>query len=79
VVSRTLRSKVEELNDKLREIQKSIRYFERKYGMKTAEFYGKFIRGEAGDAMDFFDCWKALKELNDELTEERSALLANFS
>lgn len=43
--------------------------------MKTAEFYGKFTRGEAGDEPDFFE-WKALKELNDELTEERSALLA---
>ena len=75
VVARTLRSKVEELNHKLQEIQKSIGYFERKYGMKTAEFYGTFTRGEAGDAMDFFE-WKALKELNDELTEERSALLA---
>jgi hypothetical protein len=75
VVARTLRSKVEELNHKLQEIQESIRYFERKYGMKTAEFYGKFTRGEAGDELDFFE-WKALKELNDELTEERSALLA---
>jgi hypothetical protein len=68
-------SKVEELNHKLQEIQESIRYFEHNYGMKTAEFYGKFIRGEAGDATDFFE-WKARKELNDELTEERSALLA---
>jgi hypothetical protein len=75
VVARTLRAKVEELNSKLREIEVSIRNFERKYGMKTVDFYDKFKRGEAGDAMDFFE-WKALKELNDELTEERNALLA---
>jgi len=75
VVARTLRAKIAELNNKLREIEESIRYFERKYGMKTADFYDKFKRGEAGDAMDFFE-WKALKELNDELTEERNALLA---
>lgn len=75
VVSRTLKAKVAELNNKLREIEESIRYFERKYGMKTADFYDKFKRGAAGDDMDFFE-WKALKELNDELTEERNALLA---
>ncbi len=75
VVARTLRAKVEELNSTLREIEESIRYFERKYGMKTADFYDKFKRGEAGDDMDFFE-WKALKELNDELRKERNALLA---
>ena len=66
VVARTLKAKVAELNNKLREIEESIRYFERKYGMKTADFYDKFKHGAAGDAMDFFE-WKALKELNDEL------------
>jgi hypothetical protein len=74
VVARTLRSKVEEINHTLAEIQHSITYFERKYGMKTEEFYDKFIRGEAGDDMDFFE-WKAAKELSDELEAERKVLL----
>lgn len=74
VVMRTLRSKVEEINRKLTEIQDSLDYFERKYGMKTEEFYRKFIHGEAGDDMDFFE-WKALKELREELDEERQVLL----
>lgn len=74
VVARTLRSKVEEINHTLTEIQHSITYFEHKYGMKTEDFYEKFIRGEAGDDMDFFE-WKAMKELSDELEEERKVLL----
>ena len=74
VVARTLRSKVEEINQTLTEIQHSITYFERKYGMTTEDFYEKFIRGEVGDDMDFFE-WKAVKELSDELEEERKVLL----
>ena len=33
-------------------------YFEKKYGMKTEEFYKKFLAGSLGDDMDFFE-WKA--------------------
>jgi len=74
VVVRTLRSRVEEINHKLTEIHDSINYFERKYGKKTEEFYEGFVGGAAGDDMDFFE-WKALKELDDELKEERKVLL----
>ena len=71
VVIRTLRSRVEEINHKLKDIHDSMNYFERKYGMKTDEFYEKFVNGAVGDDMDFFE-WKALKEINDELKEEKS-------
>ncbi len=37
-VIRTLKSKVEEINQKLNDIYASMRYFEKKYGMKTEEF-----------------------------------------
>jgi len=73
-VIRTLRSKIEEINQKLIDTRKNIRYFEKKYGMKTEEFYEKFQAGELGDDMDFFE-WKALKEIYDELNEERRVLL----
>ncbi len=49
-------------------------YFERKYGMKTEEFYEKFVSGAAGDDIDFFE-WKALKEISDELKEEKKVLI----
>ena len=74
VIIRTLRSRVEEINHKLKDIHDSMNNFERKYGMKTDEFYGKFVTGEVGDDMDFFE-WKALKEINDELKEEKKVLI----
>ncbi len=74
VVIRTLRSRVEEINHKLGDISNSMNYFERKYGMKTEEFYEKFVSGALGDEMDFFE-WKALKEINDELKEEKRVLI----
>lgn len=41
VVIRTLRSRVEEINQKLNDIYENMRYFERKYGMETEEFHKK--------------------------------------
>lgn len=74
VVIRTLRSRVEEINQKLKDIYENMSYFERKYGMKTEEFYEKFVNEALGDEMDFFE-WKASKELHDELKEEKSVLV----
>lgn len=72
-VIRTLKSKIEEINQKLNDIYSSMRYFEKKYGMKTEEFYKKFTSGSLGDDMDFFE-WKASAELYDELKEEKKVL-----
>lgn len=46
----------------MQEIQKNISYFE------------KFLNGELGDDMDFFE-WKAAKEVYDELEKEKKLLL----
>ncbi|MCZ7372988.1 MAG: hypothetical protein O8C60_04935 [Candidatus Methanoperedens sp.] len=73
-VIRTLKSRIEEINQKLNDIQESIRYFEKKYGMKTEEFYKKFVSGALGDDMDFFE-WKASYEIFNELKEEKRALI----
>jgi len=48
VVSRTIKSRIEEINQKLTDLCKSTKYFEKKYGMKTEEFYKKFLRGHLG-------------------------------
>ncbi|KAF5412707.1 MAG: hypothetical protein C5S38_07990 [Candidatus Methanophagaceae archaeon] len=74
VVTRTLRFRVEEIKQKLTDIYENLNYFERKYGMKTAEFYTKFVSGALGDDMDFFE-WKASKEIYDELKEEKRVLV----
>lgn len=73
-VKRTLKSRIEEINQKSNDIYESIKYFEKKYGMKTEEFYKKFVRGDLGDDMDFFE-WKASWEIFSELTTEKRALI----
>jgi hypothetical protein len=73
-VIRTLKSRIEEINQKSNDIYESIKYFEKKYGMKTEEFYKKFVRGELGDDMDFFE-WKASSEIYNELRNEKRALI----
>jgi hypothetical protein len=74
VVIRTLRSRVEEINQKLNDSYENMRYFEKKYGMETEEFYKEFLSGALGDDMDFFE-WKASKEIYDELKEEKRLLI----
>ncbi len=63
VVIRTLKSRIEEINQKLNDIYASMKYFEKKYGMKTEEFHKKFLSGTLGDDMDFFK-WKASPRLS---------------
>ncbi len=58
VVIRTLRSRVEEINHKLKDIHESMNYFERKYDIKTDDFYEKFVSGAVGDDMAFFEWGK---------------------
>ena len=74
VVTRTLKSRVEEINQKLSDLCENMKYFEKKYGMKTEEFYKKFLSGALGDDMDFFE-WKASKEICNELNEEKRMLI----
>jgi len=74
VVTRTLKLKIEEINQKLINTHETIRYFEKKYGMRTEEFYKRFLAGELGDDMDIFE-WKASKEISDELNGEKRVLL----
>ena len=73
-VKRTLKSRIEEINQKLNDIYENMKYFERKYGMKTEDFYIKFVSGKLGDDMDFFE-WKASSEILTELREEKKALI----
>ncbi len=73
-VIRTLKSRIEEITQKLNDIYASMKYFEKKYGMKTEEFYKKFTSGSLGDDMDFFE-WKASAELYNELKEEKKMLI----
>lgn len=73
VVSRTIKSRIAEINQKLIDLYNSMKYFEKKYGMKTEDFHQKFLMGSLGDDMDLFE-WKALCEMYKELQEEKTAL-----
>lgn len=73
-VLKTIRSKIEEINFKLIDTRKMLTYYEKKYGMQTDYFYERFIKGNLGDEQDFFE-WKALKEIHDELIDEKKILL----
>ena len=71
---RTLRFKIEEIKQKLINVYENMLYFEKKYGMKTEEFYRQFVAGKLGDDMDFFE-WKASAEIYNELKEEKKVLI----
>ena len=73
-VVKTIQHRIEEINHESRKALESMEYFQRRYGLKTREFYEKFLKGELGDDMDFFE-WKACKEIYDELRKERGLLL----
>ena len=73
-VVKTIQNRIEEINHELQEVLDSMEYFQRKYGLKTQEFYERFLKGELGDDMNFFE-WKACKEIYDELRKERGLLL----
>ena len=64
VVIRTL--KIEEMSHKINVIHENLIYFEKKYGMKSEEFYKKYVDGTLGDDMDFLE-WKASIEIYNEL------------
>ena len=72
VISRTIKSRIEEINQKLTDIYNSRKYFEKRYGMKTEEFYEIILAGSLGDHMDFIE-WKAFSDVYKELQEERKA------
>ena len=74
VVVKTIQRRIEEINHESRKILESMEYFQRRYGIKTEEFYERFSKGELGDDMDFLE-WKACKEIYDELRKERGLLL----
>ena len=74
VVIRTLKSKIEEMSHKINDIHENLKYFEKKYGMKSEEFYKKYVDGTLGDDMDFLE-WKASTEIYNELKDEKKALI----
>jgi hypothetical protein len=53
----------------LQTLRQQLQAFERRYSMKTAEFYPRFLRGEMGDERDFI-VWAGLHELLERMTPQ---------
>jgi hypothetical protein len=47
--------------------------YENKYGLSSADFYGRFLRGEMGDSGDFI-LWAGAYEIYQRLTSEQDAV-----
>ncbi len=71
LISAMLEFKINELKKGIRNIHADIRVFEKKYQMKTSEFYSDFKAGKISDEHDDFLIWageyETLLEFNHEL------------
>lgn len=54
------------MSHKINDIHEILKGFEKKYDMKSDEFYKKYVDGTLGDDMDFLE-WKASIEIYNEL------------
>lgn len=50
-------------------LEQQLGEFEKKYAMKTPDFYARFERGELGDATDFVE-WSATFEMLENLRKQ---------
>jgi hypothetical protein len=50
-------------------LQQQLHTFEKRYSLKTSEFYARFLRGEMGDERDFI-VWAGLQELFQRMTAQ---------
>ncbi|NYB28188.1 MAG: hypothetical protein HVN34_12835 [Methanobacteriaceae archaeon] len=69
-----LKNRINEIDLKLDDLNQNLEYFQRKYHLKSEDFYRQFTEGKHDDEMDFFE-WKASWEIQQELKKEKLALL----
>lgn len=71
LISAMLEFKINDLKKGIKNIKADIRFFEKKYGMDTTEFYSDFKAGKITDENDDFLQWageyEALLEFDNEL------------
>ena len=53
-------------HQELTELQARLAAFEQQYGISSADFHGRFHRGELGDDADFFE-WSAFYDMTEAL------------
>ncbi|MBI3360290.1 MAG: hypothetical protein HY023_04185 [Chloroflexi bacterium] len=57
-------------------LQRQIADFEKRYSLKSPEFYARFLRGEMGDARDYI-VWAGLYELRQRISARKQAAPAS--
>ena len=74
-VDKLLRYEEQKFGRELRDIQRSLRRFEKKYEMKSDSFYRKFSKGKLGDSMDYIE-WSALCDIQRRISDRLDKLKA---
>ena len=72
-ISKILNYKIAKYEEKIQELCKELKSFERAYGMKSSVFFKKFTEGKIGDDMDFIE-WSSIYQMYQRLLEKKDAL-----
>lgn len=61
-IEKLLTRETERILDLKRRLMQELREFEENYGLKSADFYARYEKGEMGDDIDFME-WSATVEM----------------
>lgn len=69
VLDKLLDSTLSEYRIRLARYDRELQEFKQHFGMESAQFYQRFQRGDAGDAIEYFE-WTGLYELKQDLLQK---------
>ena len=72
-ISKILNYKIAKYEEKIQQLGKELKAFERAYGMKSSVFFKKFTEGKIGDDMDFIE-WSSIYQMYQRLLEKKDDL-----
>ena len=72
-ISKILNYKIAKYEEKIQQLGKELKAFERAYGMKSSVFFKKFGEGKIGDNMDFIE-WSSIYQMYHRLLEKKDVL-----
>lgn len=72
-ISKMLNYKIAKYEEKIQQLGKELKAFERAYGMKSSVSFKKFSEGKMGDDMDFIE-WSSIYQMHNRLIEKKVEL-----
>lgn len=72
-ISKMLDYKIAKCEEKIQQLCKELKSFERTYRMKSSVFFKKFSEGKIGDDMDFIE-WASIYQMYQRLLEKKDEL-----